>query len=211
MKIDNYDGRYFENCSISVKIDGVRAHCKNGVWKSRSGKPLYNLPLMDDGIYEVFLGDFINTISAVRTKEGSMVSTEDLFRLDKIDERLQLVSNVSVSPSDVKAWMAIVRKSGNEGLIIIDEQTGRRFKVKQKLTEDVIVTGVVEGTGKYKGKLGALITNKGKVGTGFRDIDRVLLFTQDMVGKLIEVSYMELTKDGKFRHPAFEKVRYDIM
>lgn len=33
--------------------------------------------------------------------------------------------------------------------------------------------------------------------------------TYDWVGKIIEVSFMEATPAGKFRHPAFERVRFD--
>jgi ATP-dependent DNA ligase len=95
---------------------------------------------------------------------------------------------------------------GYEGLVL--RQGDRWLKVKPKETYDVLVTGIVEGTGKYAGKLGALITDMGKVGTGFTDKDREDLFTLP-INTIIEVECMELTPKGKFRHPRFIRVRYD--
>jgi ATP-dependent DNA ligase len=65
--------------------------------------------------------------------------------------------------------------------------------------------------------MGALQTAMGKVGTGFTDEDREHFWDLDWNRNpdgtfkpvMIEVSCMQLTPDGKFRHPAFERIRYD--
>ena len=62
--------------------------------------------------------------------------------------------------------------------------------------------------------MGALITEMGKVGTGFTDINREWWADpcRDLpVPYIIEVECMGLTKNGKFRHPRFKRIRWDKM
>ena len=54
--------------------------------------------------------------------------------------------------------------------------------------------------------MGALLTDHGKVGTGFSDSDR----EEDWkIGDLIEAEYMEITEAGKMRHARFIQRRLD--
>lgn len=90
---------------------------------------------------------------------------------------------------------------------------GAVVKFKPRPTYDLRVVGVEEGKGRLAGKLGAVIveTRPGvtcKVGTGFDDATRSLSM-QSWVGKIIEVSTLGVTKDGKLREPAFICVRND--
>lgn len=90
---------------------------------------------------------------------------------------------------------------------------GAVVKFKPRPTYDLRVVGVEEGKGRLIGKLGALVveTRPGvtcKVGTGFDDAARSLNM-QSWVGKIIEVSTLGVTKDGKLREPAFIRVRND--
>lgn len=84
------------------------------------------------------------------------------------------------------------------------------FKLKIKDTKDLAIVEVTSGTGKYEGKIGALIVNNdGKlvnVGTGLSDEFR----NQDptsLVGRIIEVEYMEETADKSLRMPRFKRFR----
>jgi hypothetical protein len=184
---------------LTLKIDGVRAHRENGVWLSRTGKPLYNLPDMPDGIYEVYLGDWASSVSACRTINGDPVDTDNLYMLyPHLDDRLYLGILIYELPPEIP--------EGIEGFVI--HTADGMYKVKHKYTYDVEVTGIQPGTGKYAGKMGALLTPMGKVGTGFTDSDRELL-NKDIIGKIIEVECMELTENGLFRHPRFVRVRED--
>ncbi|MEE8597957.1 MAG: hypothetical protein V3S69_00265 [Dehalococcoidales bacterium] len=85
--------------------------------------------------------------------------------------------------------------------------------IKPSETHDVLVTDVIEGTGKYVGMMGALMTPMGKVGTGFTDADRKWFWDTRIVNKdlplLIEVECMSVTKNGKFRHARFKRIRWD--
>lgn len=108
--------------------------------------------------------------------------------------------------------------AGYEGLVL--RQGDKWLKVKPEETHDVLITGAVEGIGKHKGRLGALQTSKGAVGTGFTDLERESLWLWfltghsgdvpcNLEGQTIEVSCMHFTPDGKFRHPRFIRMRPD--
>ena len=92
-------------------------------------------------------------------------------------------------------------------------QGGRWIKVKPEETHDVAITGFVEGKGKHLGRLGYVTTDKGAVGAGFTDAERQLLWTEAvakrLIGQVIEVSCMEFTPNGQFRHPVFVRMRPD--
>jgi len=113
------------------------------------------------------------------------------------------------------------RGLGYEGAVIkpIDyKYRGTRsydwMKMKPKDTKDVIVIDVYEGKGKYKDQLGGVVVDfngRNSVGGGFSDKEREMYWKNPelIVGKCIEVSYMELTDDGNFRHANFEGIRED--
>lgn len=111
---------------------------------------------------------------------------------------------------------------GYEGLVIKKEDSlahdGRNIdwqKIKPVDTVDVEVTGIEPGTGKYQGMVGALVCDfagkKIRVGSGLSDLQRNnwILDPNAIVGKTIEVSYMELSKNGALRHPRLTTVRGD--
>lgn len=197
MKFKDYKGGRVSGL-LTLKIDGVRAHRSNGQWTSRKDKPLYNLPEMPDGVYEVYLGDWSKSVSACRTIEGTLIHPSSLYSLyPTIDPRLVIKEIHYDLPPEIPA--------GQEGYVIHSKDG--YIKIKNKYTYDVKVTGIQAGTGKHLNKMGALITEMGKVGTGFTDVQRVELL--DCVGSTIEVECMELTPDGKFRHPRFVRLRPD--
>jgi ATP-dependent DNA ligase len=77
----------------------------------------------------------------------------------------------------------------------------------------VAITGFVEGQGKHLGRLGYVKTSKGDVGSGFTDIEREILWSEAkaarLIGQVIEVSCMQFTPNGQFRHPSFVRMRPD--
>ncbi|UGA43028.1 hypothetical protein HU230_0032865 [Bradyrhizobium quebecense] len=100
---------------------------------------------------------------------------------------------------------------GHEGLVL--RQRNHWIKVKPEETHDVTITGFFEGRGKHSGRLGYVTTAKGGVGSGFSDTERELLWAEAkagrLVGQMIEVSCLEITLDGQFRHPFFVRMRPD--
>ena len=218
LDIEDYPERTLYNTRVYTKLDGVCCIFDGKRWMSRNREDLYNLPLdanLAPGFYECFIRDWNTSVSAVRTMHGSPVPVEALYRLDEgsIDERLFIGMFSELTPEFAKRLRDHAIEGGMEGLIIYGAlvRHGKRrcYKYKRLITHDVCVTGWCEGTGKYKGMMGALITPLGRVGTGFTDAQRREFTAERVVGKCIEVSCMEMTDDGLMRHARFVRLRED--
>jgi DNA ligase-1 len=119
----------------------------------------------------------------------------------------------------------LIVADGYEGIIIKDLDATYEFKrskawIKMKPTEtiDVPVVGIEEGTGKYKGMLGALVVDvdgvRVNVGTGFSDEQRKEFwkFNNELYRPLniiAEIKFQEKTPDGSLRFPVFIQFRPD--
>lgn len=201
-KMKMWEGQKPER-TISIKLDGIQAMLnEHNEVVSRSGKPLHNISpyLLEQGKkYECFLGTFKKTDSVLSTyNHAYKVGKEELFEIwPEIDERLRVAVD-----EDVQDMFAAVLSMGFEGLVI-----DHKYKVKPKENYDVPIIGIeISAKGQFKGLMGALITPMGKVGTGFTKAMRGEIWT---IGEVIEVECMELTPDGKFRHPRFVRRRWD--
>jgi len=199
------------NWDFTLKIDGVRMlRDIGGHPVSRSGKPLYNLGHISKAIVdaEVYAGDWESSISLVRTSvNGSPVPEDTVYSLHPLDPRLILGTYENPTVEFIQKVMDAYVLQGYEGLIL--RQGTKELKVKPKDTADVMVTGLKPGTGKYEGMLGAFLTDHGNVGTGLTDADRVLYNDPSYIGQVLEVEFMEVTKDSKMRHPRFIRIRED--
>lgn len=123
---------------------------------------------------------------------------------------------------------------GGEGLMInlgdreyVHKRTDNLLKFKPTYTIDMLVTGIIEGTGKYEGMVGALeatckygnnIINC-KIGTGLSDEQRLewAINPDVIMNKIIEVAYFSLSQDSvtkgsnmySLRFPRLKRVRND--
>lgn len=204
---------------VTLKIDGVRAiwHDEQG-WLSRANKPLFNVPPWRPGSprdCEVFVGNFRDTIRATRTKfvkaDVPPILREHIYGLEPLDPRLSRGTLTNPTPDDIRAQPQRANDLGHEGLVLRQDDVW--IKIKPEETHDVAITGFVEGRGKHLGRLGYVKTAKGDVGSGFSDSEREMLWAEAtaerLVGQVIEVSCMEFTPDGRFRHPFFVRMRPD--
>jgi DNA ligase OB-like domain len=204
---------------VTIKIDGVRAiwHVNQG-WLSRAYKPLYNIPPWQPGgprDCEIFIGTFRDTIRATRTKfvTGGTppILPTHMYGLDHLDPRLHWGQLTNPTADDIRAELQRANNLDHEGLVL--RQGNHWIKVKPNETHDVAITGFVEGRGKHIGRLGYVTTAKGAVGSGFSDTERDELWAEakagQLVGQMIEVSCLEITPDGQFRHPSFVRMRSD--
>jgi len=125
----------------------------------------------------------------------------------------------------------IITAAGGEGVMIniADapyecKRSKGLLKVKKMQTCDVKVVGMEEGTGKNKGKLGALkiefigpdgFTYQNDVGSGLTDEDREYYWDNPdkILNKIIEIQYFEISanQQGTFglRFPVFKWIRED--
>lgn len=192
---------------LTFKVDGVRAIRKGDTYVSRSGKPLYNLDHLPS-IYqdvEVYTGSWEGSVSAVRTKDSEPVPEDHVFDL-KDATRLYFRQALNPTKEKIEEWLVYATGYGFEGLVL--RQGNTWLKVKPSETYDVPITQLIPGKGKHTGRVGAVLTPMGKVGTGMSDKDREELLTTP-IGTIIEVECMSLTPSGKFRHPRLKRIRWD--
>lgn len=125
--------------------------------------------------------------------------------------------NVSVVPmfyngydhTEIWNWLDYAENNDMEGVILnLDtpyecKRSKNLIKVKKFYTYDLEVVGVEEGDGRNKGTLGALVVkyknNTVNVGSGFTDEERKTFWEnrEDIIGRVIEVKYKEITTDKK--------------
>lgn len=112
------------------------------------------------------------------------------------------------------------RTSAYDGLILRDldapfipgpGKEGSIIKIKPRASGDFRVVGTTKGKGKRAGGIGAVIVDLGngvrcEVGTGLSDED---VFGEDPTGRIAEVEYLDVTKDGLLREPALKAWRFD--
>jgi len=189
------------------KIDGVRVLVNNGVAISRTGKSLYHVPTLRDGDYECYCGSFKKTIQALKTIEGDDIDVSSFYSINPVGDRLIIGAVNNPTADYITLCMSNAIRKGYEGLVL--RQGDKWLKVKPIVTHDLRVQSYVPGKGKHAGRMGALLTEMGKVGTGFTDAQREEYTEEYIVGKVVELQAMGITAAGKLRHPRFVRLRED--
>jgi DNA ligase-1 len=113
-------------------------------------------------------------------------------------------------------------EEGYEGAMIKDLNAPYKFgrswevmKFKAFHDVDLPIQGFEEGTGKHRGKMGAITVNhkgvKVKVGSGFSDELREQIWKDQasFISRVVEIRYQEVTPDGSLRFPTFVCFRND--
>jgi DNA ligase 1 len=118
----------------------------------------------------------------------------------------------------LRAELARIEALGGEGLML--RQPESRYEVGRSLTllkvktfhdADAWVVDHLKGSGRHKGRLGALLVEladgtRFSVGTGFSDAERG---APPPVGSVITFRYQELSEGGVPRFPSYVRVRRD--
>jgi ATP-dependent DNA ligase len=196
---------------VTYKLDGVRAISDGKNITSRNGKPLYNLDhlayMFTDA--EVCIGgSFKSTIEVVRAKNKAIsIPWEAVYSLEPRDPRLLIGIVRDPSVELIEKLFNEAVKTGYEGIVL--KQNSKWLKVKAHETFDVPCLEFIEGTGKFKGMLGKIVTPMGRVGTGFSDEERNWFWQEKPAGLILEVECNRLTEIGLFRHASFKQIRWD--
>ena len=127
---------------------------------------------------------------------------------------------------DIETAQTIFQKylaDGQEGIILKDmngpwedKRSKGQIKFKSELECDLKIVGVVEGTGKYVGMLGALVCVssdgiiKVNVGSGFNDEQRKSLMPRDLLGKIVAVKYNARIKNKQGEESLFLPIVIEI-
>lgn len=221
------------NWVVQPKLDGVRCLNTPIGLISRSGKPLKlpvplsSIPLDGEIVCYNEEGeiDFQLMQKNLQRKDGMVFGTFQFIAFDlylprstkTYEERwseithFPRIENWPLAAYTPDQWLAVMEERGHEGVMFrrLDAPVtaGRSFnllKYKQFHDEEFEVTGVIEGEGKHKERMGALVCGEFNVGTGFTDEQREKWFKNPP--KQITVKYQEKTDRGVPRFPSFLKV-----
>lgn len=132
-------------------------------------------------------------------------------------ETIKIIKQIPIkSKQQLNNFLDKIIKNKGEGVVVRNPktlyQTGRlssALKIKKYQDDECIVLEILGGKGKYKDKMGALKcqTKAGeifKIGSGFTDIQRE---NPPAVGTQITFKYYGLTKNKKYKHPVFLKIK----
>jgi ATP-dependent DNA ligase len=134
-----------------------------------------------------------------------------------------LLDESSKCSSQWKAIAEIIWARGGEGIVAKKRTAvyspGKRnadiLKIKLEKTEEMLVTGRIKGEGKYEYTLGALVVEDSlgvehKV-SGMADDERDSWwdFPEYIIGKTVEVQFMQRLDNGSLREGRFKAIRYD--
>jgi hypothetical protein len=140
---------------------------------------------------------------------------------------VRVVETVIANSLDhAKQLFEMYHSAGQEGIILKDrngpwedKRAKHQIKFKGELECDLICVGWEEGTGKNKGKLGALVLRSSDakvnvaVGTGLTDELRATLKEKDVVGKVVTIKYNARINNKKGEDslflPVFLEIRED--
>lgn len=125
----------------------------------------------------------------------------------KVDEFLQYAVD--------NDWEGIMLNKNEK---YVCKRTNNLIKIKRFYTLDLPIIDIVEGDGRLKGTLGALVVDfKGRqvnVGTGFDDATREKIWKNkdNYIGRICEVKYKEISKDKKtglesLQFPVYVQIR----
>jgi len=157
------------------------------------------------------------------------------FELSQSDNLIHLTQTIKFAPviilespteSQISSLMQDYLSMGYEGCMVkfcdspyVDGRKEHWLKVKPQNEIEAVIIDVIEGDGKHQDMLGALLVVSEingqrvvyKVGSGFTDEERQELWEnkENLIAKVIDVQYQELTKENIPRFPVFVRLRTD--
>lgn len=126
-------------------------------------------------------------------------------------QNIEIVAMVyeGTDQSQIMKWLDYAVDQGWEGLMLNKDATYKfkrttdLIKIKRFYSMDLPIVGVLEGDGRLKGTLGALVVqykeNTVNVGSGFDDETRRAFWDKkdSLIGRIVEVKYKEISMDKK--------------
>lgn len=154
-------------------------------------------------------------VTGIETWGGSDETFSCLRSVDKLCDSCGLKAAHWTYWSEDIDYLALAIHEKIEGFVLksCSYAIDRMYKVKPVLTVDLIISGFVDGKGKYCGKVGAIKCIDGEAKevckvSGMTDKMRFSLCLDD-VGRVVEVAYQKVTRDKRLRHPRFKRFRDD--
>lgn len=191
---------WLDRKSFQRTVSIVRRQDKSDLWKEIS--------------YVVF--DAPATPGAFEARQAALAEC-----LQSLDAPVRLLEQNRCQGHDhLRETLRQIESIGGEGLMLRQPgslyEAGRSttlYKVKSFHDAEAVVIEHLPGTGRHKGRMGALLVElpdgtRFSVGTGFSD---ALRDNPPAPGCLITFRYQELTDGGVPRFPSFVRIRSDLM
>lgn len=148
---------------------------------------------VDNTPYEDRLRMMTSRVMHVSNDRVNTVRTKVVNSIDEIKEHFQSYLDQGLEGTIVKP----------KNMIWENKRSKSQIKFKGELECDLEVVGWEEGTGKYAGRLGALVLSssdgviKVNVGTGFTDADRDRITLDSCIGSVVAIKYNARITDKK--------------
>lgn len=162
------------------------------------------------GVFKVKYIDRLEKLKALVSTGGDKVSVIATHEVKSADE-----ANAIYQRYNAEGFEGIILKDSSS--IWEDKRSKQQIKFKAELDCDLEIIGIVEGTGKYKGMLGAIQCKSSdgvvnvEVGSGFSDAQRdELMKDKKLVGKIAAVKYNARIKNKKGEESLFLPVLLEI-
>ncbi|BDM66257.1 hypothetical protein NFHSH190041_37090 (plasmid) [Shewanella sp. NFH-SH190041] len=153
---------------------------------------------------EIYFGPGNWKKSDLAMKGKIPVMPAQIYAIDTPDPRLMISIITNPTAEQINQMMAQELAAGWEGLVLRQGDTW--IKVKKKETHDTPIIGV----NKKAGRVISLATHHGNVGNLSAALKKQIQHDEGaIIGRIVEIECMELTKNGKFREPRIIRVRDD--
>lgn len=230
--------KYNPNCKTAKKNyeKGKNWKFAQGLSMTKSGKGTYpesemkeclGLMVFDIIDYDYFLSQ--GELGPCKPFRHRRTELSGLFeRLDKILPNVQLIPNIIVrNKAEAIAYFKKIVSAGGEGIVIKDldalyefKRSNAMIKLKEFYPADLRIIDCIEGKlgTKNEGSLGAILVGdddmiSGKLMGGWDDEEGLDIWLRhkrgEMVGKIVECIYKEITADNSLRHAVFVTERPD--
>lgn len=202
----------------TYKIDGCRLirGKDNKVYSRDSKESVHDLSKFKFKDAEFFYKDWSTSTSILRTKEETIPITQDMFyELTQGQEDPRLIIGRVVEPTEetIQALLTRALSNGYEGVVLrFLGSKPKWIKVVPVRYADIRIKKIIEGNGKLKDMVGTIETDWGDVGSFKQDYQfRKWLWEhrKEYIGKIIQVSYREVSKENKLRFPVLVRIRDD--
>lgn len=150
------------------------------------------------------------SIATYKTRREMLNALKKIIK-EKNLQNVEVVTMVyeGTDQTQIMKWLDYAVNAGWEGLMLNKDsvykckRTTDLIKIKRFYNMDLPIIKVLEGDGRLKGTLGALVVqyknNTVNIGSGFDDETRKRFWEDrdNLIGRVVEVKYKEISKDKK--------------
>ena len=172
----------------------------------------------------------VETIAGDKSTEKYSVRKQRMLDMKKIFDQKHITSMDVVEmlyegtdDSEIMKWLEYAESQGWEGCMLNKntpyefKRTTNLIKIKKFHSCDLVITGYVEGQGKYEGVLGSLVVdykgNRLEIGSGFSDAERKEFWQnrEDMIGRVMQIKYKDVSKNSKTGLESLQFATYECI